>query len=181
MWTDVLLDTYICLLSSVKLMSMALPLSAGVTLHTCQNLSPANMPVSSVITFCVSHRRCKMNCGHARLCVCLSVCLSAATCPHYCTDPDVTWGSGRGCPLVVHCLANLQSVHGLRCYDNIMRTLVTGLRPSHDITSHCRGERIRLMFPVADINATPGNCKPVTPRHLRTYLAINNCVFIHQR
>jgi len=117
----------------------------------------------------------------SRSSVCLSVCLSAAACPHYCTDPDVTWGSGRGCPLVVHCLANLQSVHGLRCYDNIMRTLVTGLRPSHDITSHCRGDPIQLMFPVADINATPGNCKPVTPRHLCTYWAINNCVFIHQR
>jgi len=37
-----------------------------------------------------------MYCGHARLCVylsvCLSVCLSAAACPHYSTDPDVTWG-----------------------------------------------------------------------------------------
>jgi len=30
--------------------------------------------------------------------VCVSVCQSAAACPHYCTDPDVTWGSGRGCP-----------------------------------------------------------------------------------
>jgi len=28
------------------------------------------------ITFCVSRRRCKMYCGHVRLCVCLSVCLS---------------------------------------------------------------------------------------------------------
>ena len=37
-------------------------------------------------------------------CVCVSVCLclSVAVCPHYCTDPDVTWESGRGCPLVVH-------------------------------------------------------------------------------
>jgi len=26
---------------------------------------------------------------------------------------------GRGCPLVVHCWADLQSVHGFRCYDNI--------------------------------------------------------------
>jgi len=26
-----------------------------------------------LITFCVSHRRRKMYCGHARLCVCLSV------------------------------------------------------------------------------------------------------------
>jgi len=36
-----------------------------------------------------------------RVCVCtcvMSVCLSAAACPHYCTDPDVTWWSGRGCP-----------------------------------------------------------------------------------
>jgi len=54
--------------------------------------------------------------------VCVSVCLSAAACPHYCTDPDVTWGSGRGCPLVVHYWTDLQSVHGLRCYDNITRT-----------------------------------------------------------
>jgi len=28
----------------------------------------------SVVTFCVSRRRRKMYCGHARLCVCLSVC-----------------------------------------------------------------------------------------------------------
>jgi len=57
-----------------------------------------------------------------RVCVCVSVCLcvclSAAACLHYCTDPDVTWGSGSGCPLVVHYWANLQSVHGLRCYGN---------------------------------------------------------------
>jgi len=58
--------------------------------------------VSVIITFCVSRRRRKMYCGHARLCVCLSVCLcvclSAAVRPHYCTDTDVTWGRGRGCP-----------------------------------------------------------------------------------
>jgi len=29
---------------------------------------------------------------HGRLCVCLRVCLSLATFPHYCTDPNVTWG-----------------------------------------------------------------------------------------
>ena len=39
-----------------------------------------------------------MHCGHPRLC--LSVCLSAATRAHYCTDPDVTWVCGRDCPLV---------------------------------------------------------------------------------
>ena len=80
-----------------------------------------------IFTFCVSRRRRKMYCGHARLCVCVSVCLSvclyAAIRPHYCTDPDVTWGRGRGCPLVVHCWADLQSGHGLRCYGNITRTL----------------------------------------------------------
>ena len=42
-----------------------------------------------LITFRVSRRRHEMYAyiGHARLCVCLSL----AACPHYCTDPDVTW------------------------------------------------------------------------------------------
>jgi len=40
--------------------------------------------------------------------------------PHYCTDPDVTLGSDRGCPLVVHYWEDLQSVHGFRCYGNTM-------------------------------------------------------------
>jgi len=71
-----------------------------------------------LVTFRVSRRRREMYCGHPRLCV----CLSAAACLHYCTDPDVTWGSDRGCPLVVHDWADLQSGHGLRCYGNITRT-----------------------------------------------------------
>jgi len=37
--------------------------------------------------------------------------------------PGCNSGSGRGCPLVVHCLADLQSVHELRCYGNMTRTL----------------------------------------------------------
>ena len=69
------------------------------------------------------------------VCVCLSICLSAALRPHYCTDPDITWGHGRGCPLVVHYWADLQSGHGLRCYGSIMWTLVTSLRPSRDMTT----------------------------------------------
>jgi len=69
----------------------------------------------------VSRRR-ELYCGHARLCVRLCVYLSAAACPHYCTDPDVTWGHGRGCSLAVHYWEDLQSVHGLRCYGNITRT-----------------------------------------------------------
>jgi len=79
-----------------------------------------------VITFRVSRRRREVYCGHVHLCVsvslCVSVCLSAAACSHYCMDPDVTWGIGRGCPLVVHYWADLQSVHGLRCYGNIRQT-----------------------------------------------------------
>jgi len=69
------------------------------------------------------------------VCVCLCVCLSVAVHPHYCTDPDLTWGHGRGCPLVVHYWADLQSMHGLHCYGNITRTLVTSLRPSRDMTT----------------------------------------------
>jgi len=44
--------------------------------------------------------------------------------PHYCTDPDVTWGNGRRHRVPSSCalLADLQSVHGLRCCCNIART-----------------------------------------------------------
>ena len=92
----------------------------------------------ATVTFCVSRRRRKnvlWSRASVCLCVCLSVCLSAAVCPHYCTDPVVTWGHGRGCPLLVHNWADLQSGHGLRCYGNITRTLVTSLRPSRDMTT----------------------------------------------
>jgi len=54
--------------------------------------------------------------------VCVSVCLSAAACLHCCTDPELNWGSGMGCPLVVHYWADLQSVNGLRCCGNVTRT-----------------------------------------------------------
>jgi len=57
----------------------------------------------------------------------MCLCLSLAAFPYYCTNLRVTWGNGRGCPLVVHCWvdllvhcwADLQSVHGFCCYDNI--------------------------------------------------------------
>jgi len=72
-----------------------------------------------LVTFRVSRRRREMYCSHPRMC--LSVCLSLAACLHYCADPDVTWGSGREYPLVLHYWADLQSRHGLRCYGNITR------------------------------------------------------------
>jgi len=51
--------------------------------------------------------------------VSVCVCLSLDTFPHYCTDPDISWGNGREFPLVVHYWADLQPVDGFHCYDNI--------------------------------------------------------------
>ena len=31
----------------------------------------------------------------------------------------ITWGNGKGCPVVVYYLTDLQSLHGFRCNDNI--------------------------------------------------------------
>ena len=70
-----------------------------------------------LITFRVRHSQGEVYIGHGRLCVC--VCLSLAAFPHCCTDPDVTCGNGRGCRQVVHHWADLQLVHGFRCYDSI--------------------------------------------------------------
>jgi len=76
-----------------------------------------------LITVCVRHSRSEMYVSHGRLCV--SVYLFLAAFPHYCTDPDVTWGNGGGCPPVVHYWADLQSMHGFNCYDNIhVRNLI---------------------------------------------------------
>jgi len=46
-----------------------------------------------------------MYCGHARLCVCLSVRGRVPTLLH---GPSCNWGSGRECPLVVHYWEDLQ-------------------------------------------------------------------------
>jgi len=83
----------------------------------------------SIVTFCVSRRPREMYCGHARLCVCLSLCVCVCVClclsvrghmPTLLHGPECNLGSGRGCPLVVHYWADLQSVHGLHCYGNTM-------------------------------------------------------------
>jgi len=95
------------------------------------------------VTFRVSRRPREMYCGHARLCVCMSVCLSAAACPRYCRDPDVTWGSGRGCPLVVHCWADLQSVHGLRLATVEMQSPAV-IRQAHRTPHACRTRTLRM-------------------------------------
>jgi len=72
-----------------------------------------------VIPFRVSSRG-EMYIGNRRRCVCLCVCLSVPR-----RIPTLLHGSGcklrngMGCPLVVHYWADLQSVHGFRCFDNI--------------------------------------------------------------
>jgi len=62
--------------------------------------------------------------GHGRLCVCLvclSVCLSVPRRIFILLHgPGCKLRNGKGCPVVVHYWADLQSVHGFRCYDNIV-------------------------------------------------------------
>jgi len=78
-------------------------------------------------------------CVSVCVCVCVCLCLPAAVCPHYCMDPDVTWASGRGCPLVVHYWADFQSVHGLRCYGNTMEMQSPAvIRQTHSTPHACR-------------------------------------------
>jgi len=64
-----------------------------------------------IITFRVSRRPWEMYCCHSRFFVCLSVWLSVrGRMPTVLHGPGLTWRSGRGCLLVVHCWADLQSV-----------------------------------------------------------------------
>ena len=49
--------------------------------------------------------------------VCVSVCLCVCVCPR-----PHAYTIARGCPLVVHYWADLQSGYRLRCYGNITRT-----------------------------------------------------------
>ena len=99
-----------------------------------------------MITFRVSRRRREMYCGHPRLCVGLCVCLSRGRMPTLLHGPGCNLGSGRGCSLVVHYWVDLQSVHGLRCYGNITRTLVTSLPPSRDMTTSINQQSIIGLF-----------------------------------
>jgi len=71
-------------------------------------------------TFRVNRRRREIYCELA------SMCLSVhGRMPTLLYRPGCNLGSGRACPLVVHYWADLQFVHGSRCYSNITRTLVT--------------------------------------------------------
>jgi len=72
-----------------------------------------------VVTFRVCRRRRKMYIGHSRLCVCLTVCASPHSHTTVLSRPGCNLWEWQGWPLVVHYWADLQSVHGFRCYDNI--------------------------------------------------------------
>ena len=105
--------------------------------HHRRRLDHLQTPVSTRTCYISRESKTTRNVLWSRASVCVSVCvcLSAAACLQYCTDPDVTWGSGPyHCPklypgpcntvsmrpLVVHYWADLQSVHGMCCYGNIM-------------------------------------------------------------
>ena len=83
-----------------------------------------------IATVRMRRSRSEMYIGHTCLCVCLSV----TACPHYCTNPDASWRNGRGCPVVVQYLVDLQSVHGFRCYDNSAEHKMSASACTHSMT-----------------------------------------------
>ena len=80
------------------------------------------MEIILVLRYYINRRNKKrsqprQNVYWSRASVCLS--MSFATFRHYCMDPDLTWVNSMGCPPVLHFWADLQSVHGFHCCDNI--------------------------------------------------------------
>jgi len=53
-------------------------------------------------------------------------------------DRDVSWGNGRGCPLVVHSWADLQLVHGFQCYENIHVCKLIALYTGNAYSTECK-------------------------------------------
>jgi len=103
-----------------------------------------------------------MYCGHARLCVCLCVCLSAAACLHYCTDPDVTWRSGRGwdapsCALLGGFAINARVALLWQQYGNAWQSLAL-IRQAHRtpyaVPRRCRQRLTPLAGDKIDVPAT---------------------------
>jgi len=105
----------------VSIVAKRLPVSATAKLVFVFIWCCSTFLLTGECVLLLSHFACRRR----REIVVMRVCLSAAACLYYCTDPNVTWGSGWDAPLVVHYWADLQSVHGLRCYGNITRTVVT--------------------------------------------------------
>ena len=84
--------------------------------------------------------------GHSRLCICLPVPLRISTLLHIkYTDPDVTWGNGRECPLVVHYSVDLQLVHGFHCYDNIHVCILIALYTANAYSAERECQRLLVL------------------------------------
>ena len=82
--------------------------AVGSQVHGVSNHCSASVLLLNLTYYISRESKTARNVLWSHASVCVSVCLSAAACLQYCTDPDVTWGSGRGCPLVVHYWADLQ-------------------------------------------------------------------------
>ena len=160
---------------------------------------------ASFITFCVSHRRRKMYCGHVQS-VCLSVCVSAAVRPHYCTDPDVTWWHGRGCPpsctllggFAIGALVALLWQHNanpsyklasIPRYDDIVRTAgwagsarATGRRPAGDggRSQHYCGS-LECGLSTGGVLATKSERKMLASTCLYSLYALLHVLYEHRR
>ena len=100
--------------------------------------------LSPLVTFHVSRRRREMYIVTA---VCVSVPRRIPTPPH---GPGCKLANGRGCPLVVQCWADLQSVHGFRCYDNIAPD------------AKCHRVRVLALYQVLDGDKLPLSLCPIT-------------------
>jgi len=100
------------------ILSMIVTHGVGISSAAGTFFSSSVSRAALFVIFHVSRRRHEMYSGPARLCVCLSL----TAFPYYYTDPDVTWGNGRGFRPVVNYWAGLQSMHRFRCCDNIART-----------------------------------------------------------
>ena len=87
--------------------------------------------------------RGEMYSGHGRLCVCLRVYPSPH--PHTTTRTRINFGHHTGCPPVVHYGADLQSMHGFRCYGNIhvcnLSLLTSNMYTAKGETSATAGSR----------------------------------------
>jgi len=102
----------------------------------------------------MSCRPREMYCGHAHLCVCLSVCLSLCLSlrgrmPTLLHRPRCNLGEWWGSPQVVHYWADLQSVHGLRCYGNTMEMHPSSNLPGPPHACRTRTLRIPAKTPLA--------------------------------
>jgi len=73
----------------------------------------------------------------------MSVRLSVAACPHYCTDPDVTWRNGRGA-LSCALLGGFAIGAGFRYYDHIAKS-VHGFCCNDNIAANAECQRVLVL------------------------------------